>query len=572
MLLIYLYGHMNVANINSLVYLGNRAVMWSEIFEIKEIDLFGRTGTIYTKHGKVSTPTLTPVINPAKSVLEPKEIHEMGFNLLMTNSYIIKQSYGDLALEVGVHGILGVDTPVITDSGAYQLMVYGRVKVEPREIVEYQVKIGSDIGVILDIPTKKETPYSQVKEEVEETLRRAREAVKIERNGMLLVGPVQGGTYLNLVAYSASELSKLPFDVYAVGGPTQIMENYMFRDLVRLVMTARLNLPWSAPLHLFGAGHPMLIPLAVAMGVDTFDSASYVLYARDDRLLTDRGTLRLNELEELPCDCPVCSRITAKELRELPKQERIPLIAKHNLYVILREIKRTRPAIHEGRLWELVEEKARTHPSMMDAFQEFVKYTRFLSKKHPVTRAVPSGIFFYSGMSRYRPEVVRHIERLKHRVQRSKDTLILFQETPQKPFTRFGLIKELLNAYPDMWELGDLVVLSSVFSVIPLELDGVYPLSQYETSSKVFIDAWHELTSDVAWYVLEKEYSIVILVYYDLYEPFINELEHRLKFEGILFGKVKVDDYYQALSNVDELARNIKSMVETLKSFKEKKN
>lgn len=545
--------------------------MWSEVFEIKEMDLFGRIGAIYTRHGKVSTPTLTPVINPAKSVLEPREIHEMGFDLLMTNSYIIKQSYGDLALEVGVHGILGVDSPVITDSGAYQLMVYGRVKVEPREIVEYQVKIGSDIGVILDIPTKKDTPYPQVKEEVEETLRRAREAVEIEKNGMLLVGPVQGGTHLNLVAYSARELSKLPFDIYAVGGPTQIMENYMFRELVRLVMTARLNLPWSAPLHLFGAGHPVMIPLAVAMGVDTFDSASYVLYARDDRLLTDRGTLRLSEVEELPCNCPVCSRITAKELREMPKQDRIPLIARHNLYVILREIRRTRQAIREGRLWELVEEKARTHPSMMDAFREFVKYSRFLSKKHPVTRANPSGIFFYGGLSRYRPEVVRHLDRLKHRVQRSKDTLILFQETPQKPFTRFGLIKELLKAHPDVWELGDLAVLSPAFSIIPLELDGVYPLSQYEASSEVFADSWHEIASDVAWYVLGKGYSIVILVHYGIYDSFINKLEHRLKFENILFGRVKIDDYYQALNNVENLAHNIRSMVVTLKDIRKKR-
>jgi Queuine/archaeosine tRNA-ribosyltransferase len=38
----------------------------------------------------------------------------------------------------------------------------------------------------------------------------------------------------------------------------------------------------SKPIHLFGAGHPLTIPLAVALGCDTFDSASYMLYARDE--------------------------------------------------------------------------------------------------------------------------------------------------------------------------------------------------------------------------------------------------------------------------------------------------
>ncbi len=540
--------------------------MWNDIFEIKEVDLLGRRGLIYTKHGKVETPTLTPVINPAKTPLEPREIREMGFDLLMTNSYIIRQNYGDLAKEMGVHGILGVNTPIMTDSGAYQLMIYGRVKVKPDEIVRYQVGIGSDIGVILDIPTKKDTPYMQVKKEVEETLRRAESATRIERKGMLLVGPVQGGAYLNLVAYSAKHLASLPFDIYAVGGPTQIMENYLFRDLVRLVMTARLNLPWGAPLHLFGAGHPILIPMAVAMGVDTFDSASYILYARDDRLLTDRGTVRLREIDELPCECPVCSRVTAKELKEMPKQERVPLIAKHNLYVILREIKKTRQAIHEGRLWELVEEKARTHPAMMDAFKELIKYSKYFTEYHPVTRPLLSGIFFYGGHSRYRPEVVRHIERLKERYMGTSDTLILFHETPQKPFRRFGLIKEILSSHKDIWSIADVAVLSPAFSVIPLELDGFYPLSQYESSINVFHEAWKEIVSDIVWFVLNKGYRRVVYIHYKAPKYFVEEIQRRLRMEEILFAHLVVEDYRSALENPQEVYGKILATVKTLKT------
>jgi len=538
--------------------------VWRDAFEIREIDLFGRLGRLYTRRGVVETPTLTPVINPSKPVVEPQQIQRMGYQLLMTNSYIIYRSYGDLAKEVGVHGILGVDGPVFTDSGAYQLMIYGKVEVKPLEIVEYQVEIGSDIGVVLDIPTRRDTPYDQARLEVEETLRRVREALSLDLKGMLLVAPVQGGTHIPLVAYAARELAELPAGMYAVGGPTQLMQEYDFKELVRLVMTARLNLPWAAPLHLFGAGHPLMLPLAVAMGVDTFDSASYALYSRDERLMTPYGTLRLSEVEELPCSCPVCSKHSAKELKEMPRQERIRLIAEHNLYVLLEELRRIREAIREGRLWELLESRACAHPSMMEALREYVRYSRFIATKHPVTRFPVRGVFFASRLSRYRPEVVRHHERLKYRVERTRDIFLLFEETPQKPFTRAGLIKELMLQDTDIFRMSDAAVLSYPFSLIPLELDGVYPLSQYEASRNVFELAMDEIAADVLWYILNKGYKGVVLVYYTLPERFVRKLSESLAAEEVLFLGIGVENYQEALSNPKPLAARIRAALETL--------
>ncbi|QOJ78275.1 tRNA guanosine(15) transglycosylase TgtA [Infirmifilum lucidum] len=539
---------------------------WSEVFEVDEIDLMGRRGKLYTRRGVVETPTLTPVINPGKQIIPPKEIREIGFPMLITNSYIIKRNYGDLAKELTVHGILGVDGPVYTDSGAYQLLVYGKVEVDPLEIFTYQIEIGSDVGVILDIPTRRDTPYHQARIEVEETLRRLREAVKVDRKGMLLVAPIQGGVYTDLVAYSASQASREPADLFAVGGPTQFMEEYDYKELVKLVMTARLNLPWGAPLHLFGAGHPIIMPLAVAMGVDLFDSASYALYARDDRLITPRGTLRLEEVEELPCVCPVCSKYSARELKGLPKQERVRLIAQHNLYVIHLELKRIKQAIHEGRLWDLVEEKTRGHPSLMEAFKLYVKYAEFIAKVHPVTRPRIQGVFFYDSFSRYRPEVVRHVNRLKSRYRGKSEILLLFEETPHKPFTRFGLIKELLNDRPEIINECDIAVLSRAFSIIPIELDGLYPLSQYEASSAVLEGTANEIKEDVVWFALNKGYRGVVLVYYSLPREFVLGLLRRLSGEQIIALHLKLRDYYVALQEhvktSEEILRAVKAIKE----------
>ena len=90
------------------------------------------------------------------------------------------------------------------------------------------------------------------------------------------------------------------------------MESYRYKELVEVVMASVSHLPDSRPRHLMGAGHPMIFALAVAMGCDLFDSAAYILYAEADRLLMPGGTLKLENLYEMPCSCEV-SPITLRK-------------------------------------------------------------------------------------------------------------------------------------------------------------------------------------------------------------------------------------------------------------------
>lgn len=490
----------------------------SDYFEVEEVDLLGRVGRIKTMHGVVETPTLAPVIDPGRNVVPPSNIVELGFNLLITNAYLIKKRYGEVAAEMGVHSLLGVNTPVMTDSGAYQLMEYGEVGVTSLEIVEYQVKLGSDIGVILDIPTRYGSPREVVASEVRETLRRAREALNVERGGMLLVGPVQGGLFLDIVAKAAQELAQMNFDVYAVGGPVQLMINYSYRDLVRLVMTAKMNLPLGKPLHLFGAGNPHMLALAVAMGVDTFDSASYALYAKDGRYMTPHGVYRLEELSDLPCECPVCSQMSVEEFRALPAQDRTLKLALHNLHALRGELRRIKNAVKEGRLWELLEQRARSHPALLQALREYQKSVAFIEKHHYVTKGVVSGIFFYDSASRARPEVFRHFARLRERYDVAPTELVvLVVETGVRPASRFAWVAELARRAANSDELRDrvrIMVISSAYGVVPLELESVYPLSQYETA--IDLENYHvadQLSSDVAWFLARSSFKSVLVVY-----------------------------------------------------------
>src|SRR5438093_13050274 len=83
-------------------------------------------------------------------------------------------------------------------------------------------------------------------------------------------------------------------------------------------------------INLFGAGHPLTIPLAVSLVCDMFDSASYMLYAKDDRYMHANGTFKLQDLSYLTCQCPVCCTHSIKELRQMSRLDRTEEIANHN--------------------------------------------------------------------------------------------------------------------------------------------------------------------------------------------------------------------------------------------------
>jgi 7-cyano-7-deazaguanine tRNA-ribosyltransferase len=153
----------------------------------------------------------------------------------------------------------------------------------------------------------------------------------------------------------------------------------------------------------------MMFALAVAMGCDLFDSAAYAIYARDDRYLTVRGTRQLDDVDYFPCTCPVCTARTSDDLRAEPDDERERLLAEHNLHVSLGELRRIKDAIRTGNLLELVETRARAHPTMLDGYRALLDHAAQLERQDPASK----GSFFYcSAESARRPEVLRHHDRL----------------------------------------------------------------------------------------------------------------------------------------------------------------
>ncbi len=372
------------------------------MFEVKAKDGLGRIGRLQIGKKVVETPTIMPVINPGKLVVTPREMKEkFGTDIIITNSYIINSSprLRERALEEGVHKLVDYDGIIVTDSGSFQLMQYNDVDIPNSEIVQFQTDIGVDVATFLDIPTLPDTPYAKAKKELEITLERAREARGI-REGYLN-GTVQGSTHMRLRRRSAREMDDIGFEVHPIGAVVPLFMEYRFKDVVDIVLTAKQELSPAKPVHLFGAGHPMALSLFVLLGCDLFDSAAYVLYARDNRYLTVTGTKKLEEMAYLPCACPVCSRHTPQSLLALPPAERTRQLALHNLHATYEEFARIKQAIHEGSLWDFVEMRVRGHPKLYYAFKQVAKYKKFIQVDDPlVKRSTP----FYEGPeSRSRP-------------------------------------------------------------------------------------------------------------------------------------------------------------------------
>jgi 7-cyano-7-deazaguanine tRNA-ribosyltransferase len=434
----------------------------------------GRVGRVSTPHGDVTTPTLMPVINPSDIILSPSELRqEFGADLIMTNAYLTLLNFENEAVRLGVHDFLEYDGPIMMDSGGYQILRYGEIEVGSEEIIRFQDKIAPDIATILDVPTGAWVDKERAAETVRITLARAKQTIEIRSNpDVMWCGPVQGGTFPDLVAESASEIGKLDFQLHAIGSPVELLENYRYSDIVDLVMTAKQNLPLNRPVHLFGAGHPMVLALAVAMGCDLFDSAAYVLYARGGRYMTPEKTLRFDSLTFLPCECPICVEHSLEEMKKAAPEERVKLLARHNLHVTFGELRTIRQAIIDGRLWEHVELRCRAHPRLLDGLRTLVKYREFTEHFDPVSK--PSAFFYLGPESADRPEVLRHRNRLEERFE------------PTGPAT-LVLLPVLERERPNFWisERTHLVRLIPPFGVVPEELEEIYPLGQFQVPKEL---------------------------------------------------------------------------------------
>ena len=438
-------------------------------FEIVARDGLSRIGKFTTPHGIIETPTVMPVINPNLIVIKPDHMKRLGVNSVITNSYIIRRnsSLKGMAERFGVHALIGFDGPVMTDSGTFQSYVYGDIEYGNQDMVDFQRKIRSDIITLLDIFSTPQDSFNKALEGVRETYRRS---LEVTDDGNIYAGTIQGSVYPELRKKSARLMSKSVVRYLPIGGVVPLLESYSYRKLAEIIYSSKTNSDFSKPVHLFGGGHPMFLALAVYMGVDMFDSASYVKYARDGRLLFPDRTVSIDDLNEIPPWSPLHDKYTVREVKSLDQDTRMIALSEHNLSSIFNEIAEIRQRISDQSLRRYVQQKVRAHPSLYEAFL-FISGKKFTDRYEPLSKKSP---YYFTGVEDTKTAIFRKLRAFCVETIRNEGRDVVLVEGNDSLFNKGdnGDLKDMYEKYSVM------IVRDWNGIPVPIEMWETYPVQQ----------------------------------------------------------------------------------------------
>jgi len=494
--------------------------------EIIASDLHGRLGVLNLPKGKVTTPTLIPVLDPKNNLITAEEMKtKFGYNFVITSAYLFLKRYGIPDGNKSIHEHINYDGNIIMDSGAYQILAYGDVDIDPLQSLQIQANLKTDVGVILDVPTPPTDTFSQAKEKMKKTINRIEISLdfikKVEN--IIWTLPIQGGKNVQLINDYIEEIKKREyldyFGFHALGSVVPIMAQYDYVSLFAMIKQARSSLPHNVPFHLFGAGHPMIFPYIVALGCDTFDSAAYILYAKEGRYMTTTGTFHLSELYDFPCPCEICSKWKPNELLKAEEETIVRNLSLHNLHVSSAEIRRIHVALKEGGLWELLELRARSHPYLFKAFQYLIEETEaaFWETHTPLTKQV--GLKIYDDKSFHRPELTRVRKRILENYNPENPNLDIFvcsgRKSPIELINSNTKIRSILKAGK---ESKDYAIFLPFVGVIPVGLAETFPFSQFVSSEVLNSELVEKVSEEVKKFILKNKYRLVSIITVDSIE------------------------------------------------------
>ena len=100
-------------------------------FQLHHTDGSARAGELETPHGNARTPFFMPVATQATvKGLTPEEVKGVGAQVVLSNSYhlYLRPGVETVAKFGGLHGFMGWDGPVLTDSGGFQAVSMGPLR------------------------------------------------------------------------------------------------------------------------------------------------------------------------------------------------------------------------------------------------------------------------------------------------------------------------------------------------------------------------------------------------------------------------------------------------------------
>lgn len=365
-----------------------------------------RAGVLHTPHGDILTPAFVPVATQAAvKTATADESVAAGAQLLIANTFHLhlKPGEGIVKKHGGIHGFMGWNRPLMTDSGGFQVFSLGfgsdlgvqktgpaagrsgakieqgarpnrlciteegvhfrspvdgsKLFIGPKESIRIQEKLGADIIFAFDECPPAQATTDYLSHSLERTHRWAKICREIKKTDQALYGVVQGSSIKSLREESARAIRALEFDGYGIGG-----------DLGESKAVSQKILEWtlphldpSKPRHVLGIGHPDDFRVLAAGGADTFDCTTPTQYARHGVAFTSRGRVDLRKKALLgsrapldpACECFACAGYSRGYLAHLFRANEIlglRLATLHNLSYWHAAVARLRQAILDGRI------------------------------------------------------------------------------------------------------------------------------------------------------------------------------------------------------------------------------
>jgi queuine tRNA-ribosyltransferase len=351
-------------------------------FQLLATDGAARRGRLSTGHGLVETPVFMPVgTRGTVKSLTPDDVRESGARIVLGNTYhlFLRPGPALIAGLGGLHGFMGWDGPILTDSGGFQVFSLAKLRriseagvrfrspidgaehmLSPEDIIAVQRALGSDIAMPLDECLGYPATREATEASLGLTLRWARRSLAAHRAGppsaQALFGIVQGGSFLDLRRRAADEVVALGFEGYAIGGLAVGEPGAQRRELTEVAVE---RIPADRARYLMGVGKPEDLLAGVGQGIDMFDCVLPTRNARNGQAFTADGPLSIKQARfagdpaplEADCPCYACRRFSRAYLRHLWMARELlayRMLSLHNLHFFARLMAGAREAIAGG--------------------------------------------------------------------------------------------------------------------------------------------------------------------------------------------------------------------------------
>ncbi|MFA6393368.1 MAG: tRNA guanosine(34) transglycosylase Tgt [Patescibacteria group bacterium] len=309
-------------------------------YELKKIDKHGvRHGTIKTVHGSIETPTFLPdATRGFIKTLSNEDLAQSGVSAMVVNTYHLFLRPGtDIIKKVkGIHGFMGWDRPLVSDSGGFQIFslirnttrkngkkplgeiheegVYFKSPIDgseqflsPEKSIKIQFDLGTDIIIALDDCPPNHSSQPELKKSIERTIRwgercfseyhRQIKKRKIQKNKRpLILSVIHGGEHKDLRKacflglYEAAKKNKnnitSDWDGYGFGARPVDAKGRFLKEVLK--STADL-IPKNKIRFALGIGSPRDIFLCARMGWDVFDCVIPTREGRHGKLYLKKG-------------------------------------------------------------------------------------------------------------------------------------------------------------------------------------------------------------------------------------------------------------------------------------------